>query len=646
MRNELNHIENIERYLSGDMRNGERQAFEMLIEGDPKLKAEVDLQAKLVQRLQLMSFKEEMVLLHDQLAASNGTSWWRIVLNSLLAIVGFCMTAIITALILTSLEDKPLTGPVSKIENGAAQDQTDAAQGQETDSLALLAAQPGLQEEAYVTDSHGANHDTNRNAAGNSTSRSEKGKQEVIDSTSNLVEVLDAPDMEIKTLHERFIKQFSIGLIDASAGGTVKTQDSESSIHIPPGILVHKNGLQATGTVEIRYREYRNPAEMVLSDIPMTYSENNIDYNFNSIGMIEVRAFQNGEELAVKNGKEFTIDYNVTEQLDSSYFFSLDDSSRRWTKLREILIPTVVESSFASDTGNGALRGQVFSTIDPGRTFKYDMELIPADRNGTKHSITTAIPEYEDDRDYHAEFIFADVVPGSYSLRYDTWFYLGDSRDRKREKGTIGNISIVPGQTVGLHLDLLNPPNRHLIMRKLGERRAIKMGEAIQPNYVLTLDTMPGLPANPTGVYFSPAMSGSDNNAMGATNISPNLVQGLECRAFGVYNCDQIKRVKPNVKVDAVFVDQNQQPLTKGYNLSMINLAYNASFGFKPQSFEFERDAGTILLLFTTDDNVYAMPASDFAAMGIQRNGTYTFVMTDITDRVKTSDQLKNYLGL
>jgi hypothetical protein len=644
MRNELNHIETIERYLSGHMSNGERRAFETLIEGDPKLKAEVDLQAKLVQRLQLMAFKEEMAGMHAQLAASSGVSWWRVVLNSLLAIAGFCMTAVITALILTSLEDKPLTEPISEMETIVAPVQTELTLSHETDSL-TQAVQAGSQEDAYASDPHRPNQDRANGFNGNSIDRTEKGKLEIIDTTNKIVENDVVTELEIKTLHEGFIKQFSTGLIDARRGGMVETADSKSRINIPADVLVHKNGLQVIGTVQIQYREYRNPAEMVLSDIPMTYSENGIDYNFNSAGMIEVRAYQNGEELAIREGGGFTIDYNVTEQLDSCFFFALDDSGRTWTKLQEISVQELSETVVESDTGNGAVRGQIFTSLDPRRVYDYDLELIPDAKDGAKQTVTTSTLKTRENQAFYTEFIFNDVVPGSYSLRYDTRSRVRDDKG-DQEKGTIANVVIYPGQTIGMHLDLLSPRGGHPIMRKLGERRAKKMGETIQPAYTLVTDTMPGLPSSPTGVYIHNTISDSLNNLTNSTRISPKLVQGLQCRSFGVYNCDQVKRVKPDVKVKATFVDLNGKPLTNGYNLSMINLAYNASFGFEPNEFAFESGAETILLLFTTDDKVYALPASEFSAMGIQKNGAYTFVMTDITNRVKTSAQLKDYLGL
>jgi hypothetical protein len=111
--------------------------------------------------------------------------------------------------------------------------------------------------------------------------------------------------------------------LNATIGGTIITKDSKSSIHFAPNSLVDQNGKIVEGDVEIRYREYRNAAEMAFSGIPMMYEENGNEYRFNSAGMIEVRAYQNELPLNVKPGADFTIDYNVTQQVDSCFFFAL-----------------------------------------------------------------------------------------------------------------------------------------------------------------------------------------------------------------------------------------------------------------------------------------------------------------------------------
>jgi hypothetical protein len=58
-----------------------------------------------------------------------------------------------------------------------------------------------------------------------------------------------------------------------------------------------------------------------------------------------------------------------------------------------------------------------------------------------------------------------------------------------------------------------------------------------------------------------------------------------------------------------------------------------------------ERGGKTVVLAFTMD-KFYAISADDFAALNINSSGSYTLKMQDITDQIKTTDDLKNYLGI
>lgn len=110
--------------------------------------------------------------------------------------------------------------------------------------------------------------------------------------------------------------------------------ESGSILRIPAHSVAKPNQSTVYGSYSIVYKEYRNPAEIVLSGIPMTYEKNAVDYNFNSAGMLEIRGYQDGEEL--KLIKPLTIDFNCTEQLPELSYYQLDDRTNKWKELRKI----------------------------------------------------------------------------------------------------------------------------------------------------------------------------------------------------------------------------------------------------------------------------------------------------------------------
>ena len=641
MRNELSQIETIERYLSGAMTANERRSFEALMKADPKLRNEVKLQQQLAERLQMLSFKEEMQASHNELAAGSGFNWRRFLLNTFLGVLVFCASAITTALLLS---------------NG------DADQGQAEQIIVEEKEKPVLvdpviadaETDVVVTDAVSNEWEDQRehHRRGDARIQDTISQATDIDTTIKLVELF--PDFQEITLHEELIKPLSTSFIDASAGATIETIDSKSLIHIPSGILVNKEGLQVIGTVEIRYREYRNPAEMVLSGIPMTYQEDGKDYNFNSAGMIEVRAYQDDEELRIKPGAEFTIDYNVTEQLDSCYFFALNDSTQQWTKGQEITFGEAVNDATTNTEGAnmGAMTGNFYSSINPNAVFNYEIELIPngkEKKTGTCYQLESLDDDKKTDDRFIAkpsEFVFADIVPGSYTLEFVAGYADGGNRMSNREKGQIPDITVTAGQTLNLRVDLLGARNRHPLMRKIGERRARRNGETIPPDFTVMKDSTEGLPNRPSGIYYTALPDPGLPDSTLETSVGPNLVYGLRCPSFGVYNCDQVQLVKNRVAVKCSYKDMNGNEIKDAYALNMINYNLNAAFGFSPSTLKFERNGKTVLLLFTKSEKVYALEADRFAAMNMTTGNHYTFEMTDITAQVKTTEQLKQYLGL
>ena len=64
MRNELEHIEEIERYLNGKMSNGELREFEAKLKSDENLQQDVLIQKQLVNRLKENAFRSELLTFH------------------------------------------------------------------------------------------------------------------------------------------------------------------------------------------------------------------------------------------------------------------------------------------------------------------------------------------------------------------------------------------------------------------------------------------------------------------------------------------------------------------------------------------------------------------------------------------------------
>ncbi|MFI5151097.1 MAG: hypothetical protein ACHQRM_15285 [Bacteroidia bacterium] len=125
------------------------------------------------------------------------------------------------------------------------------------------------------------------------------------------------------------------------------------------------------------------------------------------------------------------------------------------------------------------------------------------------------------------------------------------------------------------------------------------------------------------------------------------MVQGLLCKDFGVYNCDQVYRMGKTMALQPSFTDSLGKPVSRMQVVNVIDLDYNGSFSFDPKGIIHARQQGrNVILLFTTDKRLYAFSEAKFKQAGIIHNGACKMEMTDLSKTVKNTAQLKAYLGL
>lgn len=119
----------------------------------------------------------------------------------------------------------------------------------------------------------------------------------------------------------------------AEEGTTINDPRSGAKITIEPNSLVYKTTKKPVkGKVKLAYREFRDQADIALSEIPMDYKGK----FFNSAGMFEIRSTQGTEDLTVKDGEEIDIDFRMTKNEDGIGFYELNNETKKWRKLKDL----------------------------------------------------------------------------------------------------------------------------------------------------------------------------------------------------------------------------------------------------------------------------------------------------------------------
>ena len=136
--------------------------------------------------------------------------------------------------------------------------------------------------------------------------------------------------------------------VNANVGGDF-TYASGTRIHIPPFAFSDANGKTVTGDIVIDYREFRDQADILASGIPMTYDSGGVMNNFESAGMFEINASQNGKEIFLKKDRKIEMEFASTDDRSSFNLYAFNDSANNWDILGK---PNLVNPNVA-DGANG-----------------------------------------------------------------------------------------------------------------------------------------------------------------------------------------------------------------------------------------------------------------------------------------------------
>lgn len=126
--------------------------------------------------------------------------------------------------------------------------------------------------------------------------------------------------------------EFSEFSLTAEQGGEFSLP-SGTKIIVPSAALVHKDGSAVTGAVNLTYREFHDAPDAFMAGIPLTYTDDKGQHRMmQTAGMFEIRANQNGEELAIANGKNITV--NLASHNGDKDFseFTFNENNGTWNQ--------------------------------------------------------------------------------------------------------------------------------------------------------------------------------------------------------------------------------------------------------------------------------------------------------------------------
>ncbi len=108
---------------------------------------------------------------------------------------------------------------------------------------------------------------------------------------------------------------------------------SSARLTVPSDAFLDENGALITEPVNLEYTEFMNPAQIMLSGIPMNYDSAGVRYNFSSAGMFEINANVNGKPVFPNPEKPIRVDMKSSSSDTDYNLYAFDEQSGQWNLL-------------------------------------------------------------------------------------------------------------------------------------------------------------------------------------------------------------------------------------------------------------------------------------------------------------------------
>lgn len=146
-------------------------------------------------------------------------------------------------------------------------------------------------------------------------------------------EVARAKNRRVDVIIEPYLGAVSndFHLLDNTTGGEFSYTRSKTKITIPPDAFIYPDGTAVEGEVLISYREFRDFADFMMTDLPMNFNWEGEDAYFNSTGMFEIKAYDlQNKLLALKPNKNANIAFDQQQVLEGTAFWNFDEEKGEW----------------------------------------------------------------------------------------------------------------------------------------------------------------------------------------------------------------------------------------------------------------------------------------------------------------------------
>jgi Leucine-rich repeat (LRR) protein len=482
--------------------------------------------------------------------------------------------------------------------------------------------------------------------------------------------------------------------VDPSVAQTIKY--GKTDIDIPSNAFLDKNGNVVTGEIDVEYREFNDPLEVMLSGIPMSYDSAGGAFNFQSAGMVEFNASQNGEKLYA-NPKSKVVVNLASAQADNDYnLYFFNEKSGRWeyNGVQDSVNNSMAGPSNVADDSLWYFRQLNSERIRP-RLYRERVMLDVAKQSKLK-SFSISLSRFKTDFERHDLRV---GFPELGLLNQFTWVYDGDNtrqeyylldslsdvikkgykpfRNKKKgkpiksySKGDLEYITEVTltadrnNDNYNLQFNFLDTTFNFPVYPTFGKvnltaEREQQLNATMHTNYN-KIKTKNNRERRRNQREYEKEMEAYENwmtnvqserrRFIEANNTrkadSGTIMRSFAMDGFGVWNCDRIQRMKTPERLIAKFINEQNKTITpsKIYILDETDngvLTYNGN-----ETINYDASSkNAIITFFSNSNSIGYIKSVDFQRVTAKRTSVKTVPIKLISNKKLSVEELRKLVS-
>lgn len=476
-------------------------------------------------------------------------------------------------------------------------------------------------------------------------------------------------------------------IINANEGGKI-THHTGSVINFPANVFTDIQGNLINGDVEIEYREFHDHADIFFSGIPMNYDSAGLSRIFESAGMVEIHAFQNGKKLLVAPEKEIEICLSSRNPDPKFNLYYLNEEKQKWDYMGKDKIITESDSEgdhpiYYSEGNNTNESNTIISDLDNDcqekkksvikqedvvKVIRDEIKKIEkeaptkpkkANKDNYSFDINVDPKEFPELATYKGMIFEAldqkNFDPQVYNIQWENIELKKESKKNISvclSKGEAKkNILVFPvfegknyTQAMATFNEKFDDYSQKLSERKNEEEKAEKELKEKKKAYEEALAERERRQKEYLASLSDDQRKIAKANLL-ASKLNRKINRIFSVNRFGTWNCDSPVSRPSGVKIWASFKDKSNDDDLDCITMSLIQKKMNAVFPLHSNSFQFNPKRINFLWGVTKDKKLVIAKQDEFInAKKKKKDGKYTFEMEVIDVKDKSLDEIKDII--